>query len=217
MKLRVSFQRARTLIEQIPHSTCVRAAARRWHVTDDENVRAQSVLWLFCWAKTGMGSPVAAEEARRVFDLILPVTFDQVNARVDHEYARRGRYSRACIEAELDALLNRILDMRLKVTTQHARTLIDQIPHSTCVRAAAQRWHVADDGTVRAQSVLWLFCWAKTGMGSPVAAEEARRVFDLILPVTFDQVNARVDHEYARRGRYSRACIEAELDALLNR
>lgn len=33
----------------------------------------ESVNWLFCWTKTGMGSRPAAKEAQRVFDAILPV------------------------------------------------------------------------------------------------------------------------------------------------
>jgi len=107
--------------------------------------------------------------------------------------------------------------MRLTIAAKQAREFIEQIPHSTCTRAAPHRWHVADDGTVRAQSVLWLFCWGKTGMGSQTAAGEARRVFDLILPVTFDRFDALIDHRYARAHRYSREDIDAELTAILNR
>src|SRR5262245_42971633 len=64
--------------------------------------------------------------------------------------------------------------MRLSVPAEEARRLIDQIPHSTCTDAAPQRWHAHDDGTVEDESVNWLYCWAKTGMGSPNAAEAAR-------------------------------------------
>jgi len=107
--------------------------------------------------------------------------------------------------------------MRLTIPVEQAKEFIEQIPHSRCARAAPRHWHVADDRTVRAQSVLWLFCWGKTGMGSQAAAREARQVFDLILPVTFDRFDALIDHEYAREHRYSKEDIDAELTAFLNR
>jgi hypothetical protein len=106
--------------------------------------------------------------------------------------------------------------MRLTVPAQQARQLIDQIPHATCTGAAAHRWHVADDDTVRAQSVLWLFCWGKTGMGSSAAAREARFVFDSILPIAFERFDSLVNHEYARKQRYSRFDLETELTAILD-
>jgi hypothetical protein len=99
--------------------------------------------------------------------------------------------------------LDQATRMKLMVPAEDAQRLIDQIPHATCSRAAPQRWRVADDGTVPAQSVLWLFCWGKTGMGSPSAALEARRVFDVIFPLKFDLFDTLVDHEYARKCRYA--------------
>jgi hypothetical protein len=92
MKLTVGVDEARKLIEQIPHGTCRKAAERHWSVTDDAIVPEESINWLFCWGKTGMGSRAAAEEAKRVFDVILPVTFSQYDRLVDHEYARTHRY-----------------------------------------------------------------------------------------------------------------------------
>jgi hypothetical protein len=61
---------------------------------------------------------------------------------------------------------------------------------------------VLEDGRVPEESVNWLFCWAKTGMGSKAAAQDARRVFDTILPMSFAEYDRRVDHEYARAHRY---------------
>jgi len=94
------------------------------------------------------------------------------------------------------------IPLRLTVSADAARRLIAQIPHSNCTAAAPERWRVAPDGTVAEDSINWLFCWAKTGMGSENASEAARKVFDAILPVTFDQYKARVDHEYAPTPRY---------------
>lgn len=98
---------------------------------------------------------------------------------------------------------NVVHPMSLTVGVDRARRLIEQVPHATCRSAAQRRWNVADDGTVPEESVNWLFCWGKTGMGSPTAAEEARRVFDAILPVTFSRYDRLVPHEYARSHRYT--------------
>jgi hypothetical protein len=75
--------------------------------------------------------------------------------------------------------------MRLTVGVEEARNRIEQIPHATCRSAAERHWNVADEARVPEESVNWLFCWGKTGMGSRAAAEEAKRVFDAILPVPF--------------------------------
>src|SRR4051794_29284865 len=92
--------------------------------------------------------------------------------------------------------------LRLTVPVDLAFKLIQQIPHSTCRTAALQNWHTSDDGIVVPESVNWLFCWAKTGMGNRAAADEARRVFDRIMPLNFEHYDAAVDHEYARGHRY---------------
>jgi hypothetical protein len=92
--------------------------------------------------------------------------------------------------------------LHLTVPVDEARRRIYLIPHATCQYAAEHHWNVLDDGTVPEESVNWLFCWAKTGMGSRPAALAARSVFDGILPTTFVQYDAAVDHEYARAHRY---------------
>lgn len=92
--------------------------------------------------------------------------------------------------------------MRLTVTVDQARRLIEQIPHNTCRSAAERCWNISDEGVVQEESVNWLFCWGKTGMGSRTAADEAQRVFDAILPVAFSRYDHLVDHEYARTHRY---------------
>jgi hypothetical protein len=92
--------------------------------------------------------------------------------------------------------------MKLTVAAADVTRLLGQIPHDTCRKAAQTHWNVAEDGTVAEESVNWLFCWGKTGMGSAAAACEARRVFDAVLPVTFAAYDAVVPHEYARAHRY---------------
>ena len=93
MKLTVGIDEACRRVEQIPHATCRSAAEHHWNVFEDRSVPEESVDWLFCWAKTGMGSAAAAREAKNVFDAILPVSFVEYDSSVNHEYARAHRYS----------------------------------------------------------------------------------------------------------------------------
>jgi hypothetical protein len=90
------------------------------------------------------------------------------------------------------------------------------IPHKTCAKAVEDHWSVdATTGEVRAQSALWLFCWAKTGMNSEDARIVAAGVFDQLMPLSFAQFDAVVDHEYARECRYTPRNIERELEEKL--
>jgi len=107
--------------------------------------------------------------------------------------------------------------MHLRKSSDEARKLLLSIPHKTCARAISENWEVGQDGRVQAQSVLWLFCWAKTGMNSEHARQVAIRVFDEILPIGFAKFDAAVDHQYARKSRYVAHCIEHELENILSR
>jgi len=95
--------------------------------------------------------------------------------------------------------------MRLTVSAAVSRQLIDGIPNESCRAAALNNWNVSSQGFVDEESVNWLCSWGKTGRGSGAAAEEARRVFDKILPISFDRYDQQVEHEYARSHRYPRA------------
>ena len=106
--------------------------------------------------------------------------------------------------------------MKLKTSTEEAKRLILSIPHRTCARAVEDHWSVnAINGEVRAQSALWLFCWAKTGMNSEDARIVAAQVFDQVMPLSFARFDTVVDHEYARECRYTPRNIERELEAKL--
>ena len=105
----------------------------------------------------------------------------------------------------------------LRVSNDEARSALRGVPHETFQNATNHNWKVDDDGTVDGCSVCWLYCWAKTGMGSPKAAAAAERVFDEVLSSSFDRFDAAVDHEWARWARYAsdRRAVEAELARLL--
>lgn len=107
--------------------------------------------------------------------------------------------------------------MYLKKSTDEAMKLVLSIPHKTCARAVSGNWKVGQDGRVQAQSVFWLFCWGKTGMNSEHARQVAVRVFDEILPISFAEFDAAVDHEHARLARYAPHSVEHELERILGR
>ena len=91
LTLRVSPDEAVRRLQEIPHSKCQGGVPTKWKVDGSRRVPYQSVNWLFCWGKTGMSSPEAAEESRRVFDDILDMPFAEYDAIVDHEAARNNR------------------------------------------------------------------------------------------------------------------------------
>jgi hypothetical protein len=102
--------------------------------------------------------------------------------------------------------------MHLIVPADEAIKQLLSIPHNTCTKAIDHHWKVGHDGKVHAQSVLWLFCWAKTGMNSEPARLASVRVLNNILPKSFADLDAVLDHAYARESRYSSHDIEEELD-----
>ncbi|MEQ1731428.1 MAG: hypothetical protein ABL982_23910 [Vicinamibacterales bacterium] len=108
--LKVSERAARAEVARIPHKRCQDAIPTGWERNSGgggnpgggntrgggnpgRNIDGRSVCWLFCWAKTGMGSPPAEEAARQAFDAIMRIGFDRFNVLVLHEDARSWRYS----------------------------------------------------------------------------------------------------------------------------
>ena len=107
--------------------------------------------------------------------------------------------------------------MRLRVTQSEARRRLLSVPHATFQRATEHRWRPLGKEAVTAQSACWLFCWAKTGMGSQAAANAPMGAFNEILEVSYDRFDARVPHSWAREARYRHGDIEEELQNRLRR
>jgi hypothetical protein len=101
----------------------------------------------------------------------------------------------------------------LKVTQREAKKRLRKIHHKRCQSAIQEHWHVSDSGQVKAQSVCWLFCWAKTGQGSDDARIWAKLAFNKLFSVSFDEADLRIPHEWARENRYAPGDIESELRA----
>lgn len=104
IKMKSSSAEALKHLKLIEHATCRKGISTRWQVSKDQNgddfVPAQSVCWLFCWAKTGMNSERAREQARKAFDSIFDQPFDRLERQLDHERARTWRYAESDIENE---------------------------------------------------------------------------------------------------------------------
>jgi len=103
----------------------------------------------------------------------------------------------------------------LRCPAREAQEALAAVPHKRFQDVLAGHWHVDADGAIDGRSVCWLYCWAKTGMGSLNAAEAAQQAFDQVVDVGYSLFDARVDHEWAREKRYAGAPIDAELEALL--
>lgn len=105
--------------------------------------------------------------------------------------------------------------IKMRVTPDEARSLIREIPHKSCQTGALNNWVEGGASGVTAQSICWLFCWAKTGMNSDAAAMQARRAFNKIFDKPYEWFDACVPHEWAREARYRHGYIENDLASRL--
>jgi hypothetical protein len=105
--------------------------------------------------------------------------------------------------------------VQLKIERWDAEAWIQSVSNGKFQDAIKGNWIVDDQGYVKAQSVLWLYCWAETGMGSIDAAVEVQEVFDQIFSFTYNFFKTNVEHEWARKNRYASGDIETDLKRLL--
>ena len=101
IKMRLAPNEAMRLIREIPHGSCQSGAQRHWVEGGAAGVTAQSICWLFCWAKTGMNSADAAQQSRQAFNQIFDQPYEWFDTRVPHEWARKARYITVDIESDL--------------------------------------------------------------------------------------------------------------------
>ena len=107
--------------------------------------------------------------------------------------------------------------IKMRITQHDARRLLREIPHKSCQKAIKSCWVEGGAAGVTAQSICWLYCWAKTGMNSIEAAQTSQHAFDQIFDRPYEWFNARMPHEWARRARYVHGDIESELLSMLSR
>jgi len=129
IKLKVEKSELDNLFGEIKHDTFQKALTEHWKVSG-QNVYAQSVCWLFCWAKTGMNSQNAMEQSRQVFDRIFQsVTFSDFDQKVPHEWAREARYRTENIEKELESLLTEKQNINKMPHTRKSKYVNDNFEH----------------------------------------------------------------------------------------
>lgn len=108
IRLTISPQGVEGLFKTVKHDKFQGSRHLHWHVTGDSSVRAQSVLWFFCWAENGDGSAETAVACEGIFNEIFPFSFDFFKSRVGYDYANRFRYSPSdYIELEVAEMLQR--------------------------------------------------------------------------------------------------------------
>ena len=101
--------------------------------------------------------------------------------------------------------------IKMRVTPEEAKRLICLIPHKKCQKAAQKNWITGGTAGVTAQSICWLFCWAKTGLNSSEAVLYAQQAFNQIFDRPYEWFDVRVSHEWTRIARYKCGDIESEL------
>ena len=104
--------------------------------------------------------------------------------------------------------------IRLKVKPDQAQKILRMVDNRKYLDALESHWQVFEDGHPRAQSICWLFCWAKTGINSKRVAQEATDVFNRLFDKSFEWFDRRVPHNWARDARYKQN-IESELERYL--
>lgn len=107
--------------------------------------------------------------------------------------------------------------IKLRVAPDDAQRILRTVDHEKYLEALENQWKVFKNGQPCAQSICWLFCWAKTGINSKRAAQEALDVFNRLFDKPFEWFDRRVPHKWARDARYKQGNIESELEQYLKR
>jgi hypothetical protein len=92
--------------------------------------------------------------------------------------------------------------MTMIVSFSDSKKILNKVHHKSFVNAIDNRWYLGADGQISVQSICWLFCWAKTGMGSETAAIETSKAFDSIFNIKFGLCDTLIEHNWARKIRY---------------
>jgi len=105
--------------------------------------------------------------------------------------------------------------IKIRVAPDDAQKILRTVDHGKYLEALENHWKVFEDGHPRAQSICWLFCWAKTGNNSKRAAQKATDIFNRLFDKPFAWFDRRVPHKWARVARYKQYNIERELEQYL--
>jgi len=135
--------------------------------------------------------------------------------RGDETVSKRGPHKQRVDSAPPSWPISYQTVIRLSVSPEEALTLLKGVPHDNFLNTLASAWQVDKAGNVKGQSICWFFCWAKTGNNSVDAKEACRSIFNRIFDKPYNWFDSKVDHEWARKARYKKRSIEADLERRL--
>jgi len=109
------------------------------------------------------------------------------------------------LQDELIKYLYRGEIMNITVPKLEVLSLFKTLNNPNFQSAIDTYWVVAENGSVKPQSVLWLFCWCfPGGYNTKEQSQIARKIFNIIMDRSFDYVAERIDQDYARKYRYKK-------------
>lgn len=106
ISLKIPFDQASRLIEGIDDPYCQQGRKNYWMPDDNTGVAAHSILWFYCWAKTGKGNNEIAEEAQNIFDEIFDCSYRDFDKMICHKTVTKKhlRYSKRKAETYLRSM-----------------------------------------------------------------------------------------------------------------
>lgn len=107
-KIKVSIERLNDLFEKVKNKKFRQAKKRWWKVEEDGSIKAQSIMWLFCWACNGDATDwKAMSSCRDTFNEIFDFNFFQFLGRIGYRFSEHYRYAPSDCERELEELLGK--------------------------------------------------------------------------------------------------------------
>ena len=107
-KIKVSIERLNALFEKVENKLFQRTKKKYWKVGEDGSVKAQSIMWLFCWACNGDSHWKPLMTCRDIFNEIFDFNFIQFLKRVGYRFSEHYRHNTTGdFERELEELLGK--------------------------------------------------------------------------------------------------------------
>ena len=107
---------------------------------------------------------------------------------------------------------------KIKVSIERQNVLFEKVRNQLFHRTEKLWWKVEENGSIKAHSIMWLFCWACNGDTHWKAMTSCRDAFNEIFDFNFFQFLERVGYRFSEHYRYKPSdYLEKELDELLNK
>lgn len=106
---------------------------------------------------------------------------------------------------------------KVKVSMERLNVLFEKVKNKKFRQTKKQWWKVEEDGSIKAQSIMWLFCWACNGDTDWKAMSSCRDTFNEIFDFNFFQFLGRIGYRFSEHYRYATSDYERELEELLGK